>query len=61
MLDRHPIVSVPEIQKLTGTTYPAANDRISRFEKHGILRKITGQTRNRRFRYDEHVHLFDAE
>jgi hypothetical protein len=27
-------------------------------EQHGILREITGQSRNRRFRYEDYVLLF---
>ncbi|NTU59242.1 MAG: Fic family protein, partial [Chlorobiaceae bacterium] len=38
----HPILSVVEVQDLIGTTYPAANDLVSRMEVGGILREITG-------------------
>jgi len=58
-LFRRPIVSVAEVQSLIGTTYPAANDLVSRLAGVGILREITGQTRNRRFRYDRYVDLFN--
>jgi hypothetical protein len=35
---------------------------VSRMEEHGILREITGQRWNRRFRYEDYVLLFtDAE
>lgn len=54
----HPIVSVGEVQELIGTTYPAANDLVSRMEKHGILSEITGQVRNRKFTYQSYVNLF---
>jgi Fic family protein len=57
----HPIVSVNEIRELIGTTYPAANDLVRRLVKGGILFEVTGQLRNRRFRYDPYVQLFAGE
>lgn len=61
-LYEHPTVSVAEIQDLTGTTYPAANELVARFVEGGILREITGQARNRRFRYQSYIDLFhDAD
>jgi Fic family protein len=57
-LYEHPTVSVADIQDLTGTTYQAANDLVARLEQEEILREITGQTRNRRFRYQSYIDLF---
>lgn len=59
-LYRRPIISVNEVKELTGTTYPAANSLVERLVRIGILAEITGQARNRRFRYDAYVDLFDA-
>ncbi len=56
----HPIVSVNEIQKWTGATYPAANSLVARLVDHGILQEYTGQTRNRRFMYKSYIDLFDV-
>lgn len=58
-LYQHPIVSVNEVQELIGTTYPAANDLVTRFVESGILIEITGQARNRRFKYQSYIALFD--
>jgi Fic family protein len=58
-LYQRPIVSVSEVRDLTGTAYPAANQLVERLVKIGILAEITGQARNRRFRYDAYVQLFD--
>jgi Fic family protein len=58
-LYERPIVSVNEVRGLTGTTYPAANQLVERLVKIAILGEITGQARNRRFRYDAYVRLFD--
>jgi Fic family protein len=61
MLFSRPIISVNDIKALTGTTYPAANDLMNRFSHHGLLREITGQARNRRFRYSDYVRIFTEE
>ncbi len=58
-LYQRPILSVNEVRELTGTTYPAANALVERLVKIGILTEVTGQARNRRFRYDAYVRLFD--
>jgi Fic family protein len=57
----HPIMSVNDVKRLTGTTYPAANQLVQRFVDGEILAEITGQARHRRFRYDAYVRLFDGE
>ena len=57
----HPIVSVNEVRELIGTTYLAANDLVRRLVKVGILFEVTGQLRNRRFRYDPYIQLFAGE
>ena len=54
----HPIISVPEIRDLIGTTYPAANNLVARLVKAGILHEVTGQTRNRKFIYRSYIDLF---
>ncbi len=57
-LYEHPIVSVNDVQELTGTSYQAANTLVSNMETHGVLTEFTGQSRNRRFRYSAYVDLF---
>lgn len=57
-LFRRPIVSVDEVKKLTRTTYQAANQIVSRLVDLGILQEITGQKRNRLFRYEPYVRIF---
>lgn len=54
----HPIVSVGAVQEITGTTFAAANQLVARLVELGILREVTGYTRNRRFRYEPYVRLF---
>ena len=60
-LFRQPIVSVNEVKKFTGTTYPAANQLVQRLVEQSVLREITGQARNRRFRFDNYIALFTDE
>jgi len=57
-LYEHPIVSVIDVQKLIGTTYPAANDLVSRMSEACILHEFTGQVRNRKFIYQNYTNLF---
>jgi len=57
-LFRHPIVSVGDIRKTTGTSIQAANTLVSRLVDAGILREITGYARNRRFRYEPYIAMF---
>ncbi|MFM1830739.1 MAG: hypothetical protein RLZZ558_1079 [Planctomycetota bacterium] len=60
LFDR-PILSVADVQALTGTTYAAANTLVARLVKLGILLEMTGQARHRRFRYEPYVRLFADE
>jgi Fic family protein len=57
LFDR-PIVTVADVQKMTGTTYAAANSLVSRLVKLGVLVEMTGYARNRRFRYAPYIALF---
>ena len=56
-----PIVSVHDVQAITGTTYASANILVNRLVDQRILAEVTGQARNRRFRYDPYVRLFSEE
>ncbi len=57
-LYQNPVVSVNEVEKLTGTTYPAANNLVTQLVDLGILHEVTGQRRNRRFMYMDYIRLF---
>ena len=58
-LCERPITSVAEVRALLGTTFAGANQIVQRLEHLKILAEITGQDRNRRFRYEAYVSLFD--
>ena len=58
LFDR-PIVAVNDVQKMTGTSYAAANSLVSRLVKLDVLSEMTGYARNRRFRYAPYIALFN--
>ncbi|MEA2166263.1 MAG: hypothetical protein QOK37_4390 [Thermoanaerobaculia bacterium] len=58
-LYERPILSVEDIRQLTGTTFPAANQLAQKLVEQGMLTEMTGKKRDRRFRYDAYVKLFD--
>ncbi len=60
LFDR-PIVSVNDVQRMTGTTYAAANAMVSRLVEIGVLHEMTGYARNRRFRYSPYIALFNDQ
>lgn len=54
----NPITSVKEVQGVTGTAYPTANELVRNLEEMRILEEITGGKRNRRYMYMDYVNLF---
>jgi Fic family protein len=60
-LYERPIVSVEDVRQLTGTTFTGANQLVQKLVESGILVEVTGQKRNRRFRYAPYIRLFDDE
>jgi Fic family protein len=59
-LFEQPLVSVPLVEKRLTCSFATANKIIKLFAKLGVLREITGGQRNRRYRYDPYLALFDA-
>ena len=62
VLDRlfsQPLVNAAWVERSIGVSQPTANALLSRFEASGVLREITGQRRNRVYRYDAYLTLFD--
>lgn len=57
-LYRRPIVSVSQVQDLLESSYPTANALVGRLVELEILEEVTGQKRNRRYRYSPYVRLF---
>jgi cell filamentation protein, protein adenylyltransferase len=59
-LFQKPIISVNEIVDLINISYPAASNLISKFVEYGLINEITGNARNRRYRYTQYIRLFDG-
>jgi Fic family protein len=55
----HPIVSVATVREWLGLTPAGANQIVARLTGIGLLREITGYARNRRFRFEPYVRLFE--
>jgi Fic family protein len=56
-----PMLTIKDIITLTGQTFPAANELAQRLVRAGILVEVTGQARNRRFRYAAYARIFVSE
>lgn len=55
----HPIVAVAHGREWLGLTPADANQLVKRLERAGILLEVTGYARNRRFRFEPYLRLFD--
>lgn len=57
----HPIVSVATVREWLSLTPAGAHQIVNRLEDIGLLREITGYTRNRRFRFEPYLRLFEED
>lgn len=55
-----PIVTVAVVRDWLGVTPVAANNLVNRLVEIGLLREITGYARNRRFRFEPYLRLFEG-
>ncbi|MHB8214370.1 MAG: Fic family protein [Vulcanimicrobiaceae bacterium] len=55
----HPIVTVASVRGWLDITPASANTLVTRLEGIGVLRETTGFARNRRFRFDPYLRLFE--
>lgn len=55
----HPIVTVANVREWLGLTPAGASQIVARLEGIGLLREITGYARNRRFRFEPYLRLFE--
>lgn len=60
-LYQNPIVSVAGAAEVLGVTPQSANTLVGELERLGILQEITGFERNRLFRYEAYVKLYDKD
>lgn len=58
-LFQHPIITVANVRDWLDVTPAGANSLVHRLEEVGVLREITGYARNRRFRFDPYLKLFE--
>lgn len=58
MLYRTPIINVKSVSDMTKTSFAAANELVKKLVGIGVLEEMTGQRRNRSFRYAEYIELF---
>jgi Fic family protein len=56
-----PILNVNRAREATALTYRAAADLVEHFVQLGLLEEITGQARNRQFRYTPYVDIFEKQ
>jgi Fic family protein len=55
----HPIVSVATVRDWLDVTPAAAHNLVNRLVDIGLLKEITGHARNRRFRFDPYLKMFE--
>ena len=60
-LFRQPTVSVKSVAKTMGCTFPTASRLVTDFESLGWLKEMTGNERNRLWRYQPYLDLFHRE
>jgi Fic family protein len=60
ILPRHPVVTIPGVVKMLGTTKPTATKSIALLEALGILRETTGRKRDRVYRYGAYLERLRA-
>ncbi len=58
-LYQRPFIKVQDIKEQINVTFPAANQLMNKFVDHGLLTEVTGQARNRQFRYGAYIDLFN--
>lgn len=60
-LFRTPVTTVQSVSGLLGLTYAGASNLVNKLQDAGLLNELTGQARNRVFRYEPYVELFSAD
>jgi Fic family protein len=58
-LFEQPLVSINMVQERLGCGFPTARKYVEQFVAAGILREATGRRRDRRYRYDPYLSLFE--
>ena len=58
-LQERPILSIPETRKRTGLAFPTVSAAMRLLETTGVVREITGFSRNRVYVYDEYLRILN--
>ena len=58
-LFEQPIFSISMVQARLGCGFATASKYVEQMAEQGLLREVTGNQRNRRFRYDPYLSLFE--
>ncbi|MGD0092226.1 MAG: Fic family protein [Planctomycetota bacterium] len=56
----HPMLTVRMVEQHLACVYATANNLVGQFEALGLLKEMTGGQRNRRYRYESYLALFEA-
>lgn len=59
-LFEQPLVSIPMVQKRLGCSFLTASRYVDQFAETGLLRETTGFARNRQYRFDPYLLLFES-
>ena len=60
VLFQYPIITATGVRRRLGGTLATAISRLRKFEALGIVREITGQKRNRVYRFDRYIDTLDT-
>ncbi|MXW45416.1 MAG: Fic family protein [Gammaproteobacteria bacterium] len=58
-LMERPVLNVETSAQISGLSWPAVNDAMTRLCDFGIAAEVTGQRRNRVFKYSEYLHVLE--
>ncbi|MEF8788102.1 MAG: helix-turn-helix domain-containing protein, partial [Planctomycetota bacterium] len=56
-----PVLSINMAADAVGCSYHTARNLVEKFQELGLVREVTGQQRNRRYRFDPYVDLFERQ
>jgi Fic family protein len=59
-LFEQPLVSIQMVQDRLGCAFPTATKYVEQLAEEGLLRETTGYQRNRRYRFDPYLVLFES-
>lgn len=61
VLARSPVISIPAAAQALGVSFPTASTLMRELGEQGLVKEITGQRRNRFFRYEPYIAALESE